>query len=613
MPILSAGRGAIAAALLGFAAPPSLAQMTEDPALDIGALKVDLDLERWAEVEAAVKDSAVFPVIVRSATTLEQLVEANCPGASSEYIAALPEAAATLNPSIYGSKDTSATIEPTKGGSIVFLPYCLGQSSPRYIVQNGDSPWQVWKQAQPDGELSDFAAFQAELERLNGETGLADFWLPGEQIALPTTQLTIALPSQGIDETLTRVNGIEDVTAVVEQPNWGTLNQLDETLTSADCGPEGELEAMQRAQSQLWSLASTMMLNDEIDNKATNWSRDAEPVWAAVLDTAILGADLPVMKQIIAPLFNPSENIWDETYLAQEGDPVAPHGTAVLVSAAGGQFFAALNSLIEAVRIVPVNIYSRLCLPGPDGTIICSAPFVDDKTLAPNLMQFPHQQGEVTAINLSTNFPSAVPNLENFVSPEADFLIVVSAGNKGAPLVENAAFFPAVLGGKEAVNVVTVGAIDLDNEPMAGSNKSSRLVDIAAWGCSVPSLSYDAASGTMQSRFVSGTSFAAPQVLFAASTIRREPHAPGRRLRPLDIKARLIASADLVPALQARGVLVANAHGGLEFGPGARAILKGETELRLIVPPKRERRRRGGSGARRRARAAHPCGPRSRP
>jgi ATP-dependent DNA helicase RecQ len=48
-------------------------------------------------------------------------------------------------------------------------------------------------------------------------------------------------------------------------------------------------------------------------------------------------------------------------------------------------------------------------------------------------------------------------------------------------------------------------------------------------------------------------------------------------------------------ALLLRDALRANHHGGLEFGPGARAILKGEAELSLILPPKRERRRRGAA------------------
>ncbi len=48
-------------------------------------------------------------------------------------------------------------------------------------------------------------------------------------------------------------------------------------------------------------------------------------------------------------------------------------------------------------------------------------------------------------------------------------------------------------------------------------------------------------------------------------------------------------------ALQVRDALRANAHGGLEFGPGARLILKGQEAVSLVVPPKRERRRTGAA------------------
>ncbi len=61
-----------------------------------------------------------------------------------------------------------------------------------------------------------------------------------------------------------------------------------------------------------------------------------------------------------------------------------------------------------------------------------------------------------------------------------------------------------------------------------------------------------------------------------------------------------IATADeaalikpVVRALLLRDALRTNAHGGLEFGPGAKPLLKGEAALSVIVPPKRERRRRG--------------------
>ena len=56
-------------------------------------------------------------------------------------------------------------------------------------------------------------------------------------------------------------------------------------------------------------------------------------------------------------------------------------------------------------------------------------------------------------------------------------------------------------------------------------------------------------------------------------------------------------------ALLLNDALRTNAHGGLEFGPGARALLKGEADLRLVLPPKRERKRRGGAGA-----SANPVG-----
>ncbi len=60
-----------------------------------------------------------------------------------------------------------------------------------------------------------------------------------------------------------------------------------------------------------------------------------------------------------------------------------------------------------------------------------------------------------------------------------------------------------------------------------------------------------------------------------------------------------IASADeqalikpVARALLARDALRADDFGGLSFGPSARAILKGEDGLSIVVPPKRERRRK---------------------
>lgn len=51
-------------------------------------------------------------------------------------------------------------------------------------------------------------------------------------------------------------------------------------------------------------------------------------------------------------------------------------------------------------------------------------------------------------------------------------------------------------------------------------------------------------------------------------------------------------------ALMVRGALETNEHGGLMFGPAARAILKGEEAVELILPPARQKRgRKGGSAS----------------
>ena len=53
----------------------------------------------------------------------------------------------------------------------------------------------------------------------------------------------------------------------------------------------------------------------------------------------------------------------------------------------------------------------------------------------------------------------------------------------------------------------------------------------------------------------------------------------------------------LARALQARGVLSANAHGGLELGGNAREILKGDERVEIVIPPKRTGRKRDRAAA----------------
>ncbi|MEO1169708.1 MAG: DNA helicase RecQ [Pseudomonadota bacterium] len=50
-------------------------------------------------------------------------------------------------------------------------------------------------------------------------------------------------------------------------------------------------------------------------------------------------------------------------------------------------------------------------------------------------------------------------------------------------------------------------------------------------------------------------------------------------------------------ALQTRDALVQTEHGGLALGPEARPILKGETEVALVLPPRKQRKRRANRDA----------------
>ncbi len=64
----------------------------------------------------------------------------------------------------------------------------------------------------------------------------------------------------------------------------------------------------------------------------------------------------------------------------------------------------------------------------------------------------------------------------------------------------------------------------------------------------------------------------------------------------------------LARSLLAREALAETEHGGLMLGPAAKAILKGEETVSLVIPPKRERRKRGERGERSTGNTLNPMG-----
>ena len=94
-------------------------------------------------------------------------------------------------------------------------------------------------------------------------------------------------------------------------------------------------------------------------------------------------------------------------------------------------------------------------------------------------------------------------------------------------------------------NIIAVGALDGDLGLAEISNSGPQWVDIGAPGCAIPVLSYDNNKKLWNIQKLHGTSLAAPIVSFAAALIKSE----SGNWSPALIKGRLLASADLSPAL----------------------------------------------------------------
>lgn len=120
---------------------------------------------------------------------------------------------------------------------------------------------------------------------------------------------------------------------------------------------------------------------------------------------------------------------------------------------------------------------------------------------------------QATAINLSVVTGATSEDLERAFNA-SDALIVSAAGNNG-DMPEVIQVFPPALGIFREKFIV-VGAHNWKRELAKFSNFSRTSVDILAPGCAIPMPGSDPA----HPRWVSGTSFAAPFVTYAAAMLR---------------------------------------------------------------------------------------------
>ena len=126
---------------------------------------------------------------------------------------------------------------------------------------------------------------------------------------------------------------------------------------------------------------------------------------------------------------------------------------------------------------------------------------------------------------------------------------MAAAGNQKSELSaditdDTETMFPALYGGESEPRVITVMATDGEGKRAAFSNWGSNFVDIAAPGCKVPALTWDEDLGRFVETAESGTSLSAPLVAFTAALIRSES---GGEFSPIEIKRRILVSADLAP------------------------------------------------------------------
>ncbi|MBZ0113672.1 MAG: S8 family serine peptidase [Thermoanaerobaculia bacterium] len=175
----------------------------------------------------------------------------------------------------------------------------------------------------------------------------------------------------------------------------------------------------------------------------------------------------------------------------------------------------------------------------------------------PKKVQRALERGNADVVNLSLG-----GQLQEFESP--DFLrnhtalFVIAAGNYGTVTKKADAgvdvgqhdIYPARYGGSGGdgrFNLLTVAALDWNGTLASFSNYGQQEVQIAAFGCGVPTWTYNLDQQSYHEARLSGTSFAAPAVSYVAGLLIAS--LPPRWAQAARVKARLLASADLEPSL----------------------------------------------------------------
>jgi len=241
--------------------------------------------------------------------------------------------------------------------------------------------------------------------------------------------------------------------------------------------------------------------------------------------------------------------LWTTTHPAEPAEYFHPrakyanHGVGVLTLALGGVDVLKQNLL--ASHVVSQNGYV-ISLMGYKLMRETRELAVNGDAVLQSLSGANWGQAAVVGVNLSLRFNMEVVSntYESMLKDRPNVLYVFAAGNDGEDLA-GWEVHPAGWGGDRNGNAITVGAADAGGRYWARSNRGAARVDLAAPGCDVPSLQWNADLNRFEEVKLSGTSFAAPLVSFAGNLLRELAD-------PIRIKSRILYSARYSPELQGK-------------------------------------------------------------
>jgi Subtilase family len=212
------------------------------------------------------------------------------------------------------------------------------------------------------------------------------------------------------------------------------------------------------------------------------------------------------------------------------------HGLAVTTLLLGGYDLERLRHAIS----FPLAITEASLVPFDKLNYVINPGHLDRALL---LAHTPANTFQVINLSLATDEP--LNSLAN--SQVRNIVIVSAAGNDTAKVDPDKVTWPAALGGKPRFDetehsvFITVGAHDADGA-LAEFSNYGMAVDLLAPGCRLPSYKLSTSqSPQIVQDFVTGTSFAAPLVSFAAALLDSSPRFHSR---PGLIKTRIITSTD---------------------------------------------------------------------